>query len=357
MSVQNIRTDQDDLFLLYLDNGQDARLFPPMRIEEDANFLKVWGRDNKIISISKVGFEVIINGTTYNDVEQATAQIAVEIGKIVTRYSGGGGGGVDDVNLVSDGVGINKEATQLLVLAEAEEINSNLQAPQIFTYFDLAVSLGTPWPGFPFTVNQIDWNDGTTAVGGAITPTLVNNLAELVALFNSTIPNNQLEERSGTTVYLKPGTEGVPTAGGAFVNIQTTTPDILFYPKGNWATEPEPNPSSPKISAEKLCNIVDGQDTTPTITTLLYPGGGTMNNSITMSAANANRNKIAITITGADAWIKKQVSGGSVREGILVKAGGTYFDSRDSAGYIYRGEWSIINVANGETPTFNVTEE
>jgi hypothetical protein len=90
------------------------------------------------------------------------------------------------------------------------------------------------------------------------------------------------------------------------------------------------------------------------------PSGGTIsgNNANTAVAANPNRSSLTIAINGADVWIRllPATTDPSVRKGIPVSAGQVWELPTSWWKKLYSGEVSIINAADGQTPTYYVTE-
>lgn len=98
--TQTISVDQDCLFLNYLDNCVERRLFPPLRLYQDDNFVYVYGKDGRQLSWAK-DCPVIINENEYppSNLDDAIAQLLVDMG-CVNKSMSGGGGSFDDTNIV-----------------------------------------------------------------------------------------------------------------------------------------------------------------------------------------------------------------------------------------------------------------
>lgn len=82
------------------------------------------------------------------------------------------------------------------------------------------------------------------------------------------------------------------------------------------------------------------------------------NTAETASAANSSRSSLSISVVDADAWIRltPAATDAGVRKGTPVQAGQTWELPTSWWRGLYSGEVSIINAADGETPTYYVTE-
>lgn len=78
----------------------------------------------------------------------------------------------------------------------------------------------------------------------------------------------------------------------------------------------------------------------------------------TVVSANSNRSVLSISVLDADAWIRllPAATDGSVRKGIAIGQGDTWELPASWWRRLYSGEVSIINVLDGETPSYYVTE-
>ena len=88
--------------------------------------------------------------------------------------------------------------------------------------------------------------------------------------------------------------------------------------------------------------------------------GGTIsgNNANTVVAENSSRSSLTIAIKDADVWIRllPASTDPTVRKGIPVSAGQVWELPTSWWKKIYSGEVSIINAADGQTPSYYVTE-
>ena len=80
MCVQTISTDADCLFFDYLDNCNESKIYPPLRLYDLEDFIVVNGRDARQISIAKVDFEVVLDGVTYTDKDVFLPIMLLKIG-------------------------------------------------------------------------------------------------------------------------------------------------------------------------------------------------------------------------------------------------------------------------------------
>jgi len=93
---QDINVDQDCYFLTYLDSCITKRLYPPMQLQENENFVVIYGTlTPNQVSISKDNFDVDLNGENYTDKDRFIPDMLLQINCINDKYSGGGGGGCD----------------------------------------------------------------------------------------------------------------------------------------------------------------------------------------------------------------------------------------------------------------------
>jgi len=78
----------------------------------------------------------------------------------------------------------------------------------------------------------------------------------------------------------------------------------------------------------------------------------------TAVAANSSRSSLSISVVGANVWIRLMPAAteSAVRKGTPVQAGQTWELPTSWWRALYSGEVSIINAADGETPTYYVTE-
>jgi hypothetical protein len=144
---QDINIDQECYFLTYLEGCEEKRLYPPMQLQENENFVVVYGTlTPNQFSISKDNFDVDLNGENYTDKDRFIAQMSLELNCINDKYSGGGGGGCD-LTQVEDF--LDTISTTL------SGIETKVQTSYNGRRFDLGDSSGNPFPGFPFSIERI----------------------------------------------------------------------------------------------------------------------------------------------------------------------------------------------------------
>lgn len=105
---QTITTDEDLLFLNYLDDCKPKRIYPPLRLYEQKSFIVVNGIDSRQISVRKDHFEVCLNGVDYDDEEEFIEAMLEQI-ELVNEAAAGAGG---SVIIDGDNVGLAKESKQ-----------------------------------------------------------------------------------------------------------------------------------------------------------------------------------------------------------------------------------------------------
>jgi hypothetical protein len=82
MCKQTISAAIDYSYLNYLDNCTDSRLYPPLRLDEDENFIWIDGMDSKKASISKSNIEANIDGQDYTNLEDIRRALLINISKV-----------------------------------------------------------------------------------------------------------------------------------------------------------------------------------------------------------------------------------------------------------------------------------
>lgn len=97
--TQKISVDQDCLFLNYLDNCVEKRLYPPLRLYQDENFVYVYGKDGRQLSWAK-DCPVIINDQEFSpsNLDDAIVQLLVDVGCVNKSMSGAS---FDDTNIIN----------------------------------------------------------------------------------------------------------------------------------------------------------------------------------------------------------------------------------------------------------------
>lgn len=107
MCTQTISISEDFQFLNYLNNCVGDKLYPPLRLDEDENFIWIDGADSKKASISKTSFEVEVNGQLYTDLDNARRAMLQDVSK---------------VNLSPDTAQIVKQLDDIIEIIGQEEI-------------------------------------------------------------------------------------------------------------------------------------------------------------------------------------------------------------------------------------------
>ncbi len=147
---QDINIDQECYFLTYLEGCEERRLYPPMQLQENENFVVVYGTlTPNQFSISKDNFDVDLNGENYTDKDRFIAQMSLELNCINDKYSGGGGGGCDLTQVETDLQ--EMIGNQETIIDELQTLASGVQSIPKYN-------------GLSFTFNSPD-----SAVGGGLT--------------------------------------------------------------------------------------------------------------------------------------------------------------------------------------------
>jgi hypothetical protein len=344
MCVQTINTEEDCLYLTFLDNCGEDRAYPPLNLYENDDFVYINADDNKQISISKVGFIVDINGVEFTDKDLAMSELAVQISCVNLSRTGGDS---SDIESITEGV---------------EKIVEQLSERELVNFIDLTNSQASPWGGFPMTVNEFQWSDGTffPPTGYPIAPAVVvNNVQELVNLWNANVLDNKLSVRDATSVFILPGSAPVPTDINANISIVADAPifTLSYIKTSSWGTEPDAENSAVNNIEDKVTQLADGGETLVSsengIATYNVPG----NTAIVLVTEENKRENVFLQCHSLSLWVrlKPAASVPNNREGYLVKAGGDINISTLGNGQKYFGEISLINAADGEQPTYSLS--
>lgn len=251
-----------------------------------------------------------------------------------------------------------KESEQIVFL---DDINSQLKQREDLDYLDLTLSASTPWAGFPVTINEFQWNDGTFFPANTypITPTVVNNSAELATLWNANVPDNKLESRDATTLYIKEGSAPVPTDNNGLVQFSTTVPAFGVFPYirvAAWSQEPDAAESSINVIENKITQLADGGPTSLVVEEFGISTYTAANIAVTLAIANPKRENVIVQVHSSTLWIrlKPAATSPSNREGRLIKIDKDFDLKTYANGLKYTGEISMINAVDAEQPTYSL---
>ena len=332
---------EDGKLLARMPNNKIEYIQPPIQVDalDNIDVLEVSGEDQIRVHIDTTINEIdnVPFSGTFDQLETEIRNLAKASNSLL--YSGG--------QQASEDGGVDKIIEQL---SERSEVS----------YFDLSTSTISPFASFPITVNNVEWNDGVSpAVSVAVAPTVVNDTTELASIFNANIPDNVLEARDASSVFIKAGTQAVPTDVNAYIQFTAESPfAILFYSNGfsPWMTEQDEINSEVNNIKDKVCEFVDG-------TALLVTRVGkttytptVANNAIVIDLVDAQRESIIIQIYDFDVWIRLRpsTSGSSTRNGVFVPAGSSFKLDPLENGKKYLGEISLINAIDGEIPSYSL---
>ena len=125
--------------------------------------------------------------------------------------------------------------------------------------------------------------------------------------------------------------------------------------------EQEPANSNLDCILEKVCEITELVDTadSTTVGDLTAYSPGVADNAENIVASNPLRQAMYIQIEGGDAWIRllDETIDPTSRKGFLVPDGGLLKIEPKVNGRIYKGVVSVINISNGSTFNYSVTQE
>lgn len=359
--TQRITTDSNCGFLTFLNDGKVDKIYPLLRMYKDKHFLFVDGKDSQKISISRNKFKVYIDDVLYADLSTAEGVLNTAI-ECVNEAAGGGGVQPLDPDAA-------RKAQQLLQITESELTNENLREKGDVAVLTYSFDLTAPDTGlfsFPYEINKI--------IVAIVTPPLINQtvfqtvalntIDELVYLWNSLTTDLVLSKKSDSEVWVEDGdllvSDVVSGDGGI-----TLFKDAIFsrYQSASWVTalkQTKEDPISNVDFIEVAVNeLLDKTNIRPLLPSTLDPVVISGNVAEVALLANPNRKQATIYVEGGDLWLRQMPAANepSNRKGIRpIENGGSYDLSPHADNGFYLGEYSVINKADGETPTFYVTE-
>lgn len=208
--TQTIKTDSDCLFFNFLDNCTETRIYPPLALYENEHFVYIRGRDAVQISIAKNEFEVELDGSTYKDQSEFLPVMLLQMKCVNESLTGGGGGVTGNVVVVGQTAGLSQEATQLLVksgidaLNEKQRVKGTVPQPTYFSNF-FSPNFSTIPVTFPLVLNQfLVYGAGNNELQ-TFPNTTVNDMGQLVGLFNSVMTLVVLSEKSSNEFWVEDG--------------------------------------------------------------------------------------------------------------------------------------------------------
>jgi hypothetical protein len=251
-----------------------------------------------------------------------------------------------------------KESEQIIL---QESINKQLAQRGVLTFADLTNSAVTPWAGFPLTIDEFQWTDGTffPATTYSIASTVVNNVAELVALWNANVLDNKLQARDATSVYILEGAAPVPTDNNGTIQFSdTAAPFAIFaYVKvSSWAEEPDAVKSSINIIEEKTTLLADGAESL--VSTEFQVSTLSVGNvAAPLVTSNSKRENVHVHCHTLGLWVrlKPAATNPSNREGYFLAAGEKRDFKTFANGQKYTLDISIINAVDGQEPTYSLS--
>jgi len=379
MSTKNLAKTitvlEDGKLSVFLNSGQEVYIQPPLVVDtlDNIDELIIRGEDKNNAKVDTTVSELdgVPFAGTFEDLETALRELAKKGNGLFSGASGGGGG------LPPDAATETKQDVQIDQLDEVlsnqdeqtvfqEKITEQLAVRGVNTYIDLSLSASTPWAGFPVTINEFQWNDGTFFPANTypITPTEVNDTTELADLWNANVPDNLLEARDSNTLYIKEGSAPIPTDNNGLIQFSTSVPAFGVFPYikvAAWSEEPDAVESSVNKIENKVTQLADGGESLVSTENGIATYNNPTNIAITLVPAAVKRENVFIQCHSGSLWIrlKPAATTPNEREGIYLKAiDGVPAHANIptlSNGQKYTGEISLINAVDGEEPTYSIS--
>lgn len=303
----------------------------------------------------------------YTALQTALRTMAKTANGLLVGGAGGGGGGPVDATIVGDSVGLNKEATQLLNLAENEEANTYLIKKDIGSILDLSADDGGEWGGFPFDFQGsmaviININGVQNEFPSTETITKIEDLVEELNNIQSLLVFGKID---ATNLLMNDGTANIDDVTSIVLD---TSVEEFTYSAPYTETTDVPLSNLDEINERQkqiyayIKSISDGQIANVTVGTMtteqLYDASVELNSAVTILAANPNRHSAYVYIDGKDAFIRplEAATTPAERKGHYTTRKFTRSFTSGFGDDVYKGELSLINTKDGDDVNYFVIE-
>lgn len=381
---------EDGKILVKMPNNKTEYIQPPIQVDtlDNIEVLEVSGLNQVRVHIDTTITEIdnVAFAGTFEQLETSIRGIAKDSNALLYAGGASGGGGTSDVNVLTNATDFSTETTQLLVKTGVDDVNSelDLQTIELESIDDRLRKKGlvdvdryfldfnSPDPGFqptsfPVTLAgdlQIVADGNSTLYPESGVYATMQDLADY---WNSIQSDLTFQEKTASQMWVIPNNLSIwGDASADFINFfASPVPGFKRFTVQFLSQAPrqeqEPANSNLDCILEKVCEITELVDTadSTTVGDLTAYSPGVADNAENIVASNPLRQAIYIQIEGGDAWIRllDETIDPTSRKGFLVPDGGLLKIEPKINGRIYKGVVSVINISNGSTFNYSVTQE
>ena len=381
---------EDGKILVKMPNNKTEYIQPPIQVDtlDNIEVLEVSGLNQVRVHIDTTITEIdnVAFAGTFEQLETSIRGIAKDSNALLYAGGASGGGGTSDVNVLTNATDFSTETTQLLVKTGVDDVNSelDLQTIELESIDDRLRKKGlvdvdryfldfnSPDPGFqptsfPVTLAgdlQIVADGNSTLYPESGVYATMQDLADY---WNSIQSDLTFQEKTASQMWVIPNNLSIwGDASADFINFfASPVPGFKRFTVQFLSQAPrqeqEPANSNLDCILEKVCEITELVDTadSTTVGDLTAYSPGVADNAENIVASNPLRQAIYIQIEGGDAWIRllDETIDPTSRKGFLVPDGGLLKIEPKVNGRIYKGVVSVINISNGSTFNYSVTQE
>ena len=381
---------EDGKILVKMPNNKTEYIQPPIQVDtlDNIEVLEVSGLNQVRVHIDTTITEIdnVAFAGTFEQLETSIRGIAKDSNALLYAGGASGGGGTSDVNVLTNATDFSTETTQLLVKTGVDDVNSelDLQTIELESIDDRLRKKGlvdvdryfldfnSPDPGFqptsfPVTLAgdlQIVADGNSTLYPESGVYATMQDLADY---WNSIQSDLTFQEKTASQMWVIPNNLSIwGDASADFINFfASPVPGFKRFTVQFLSQAPrqeqEPANSNLDCILEKVCEITELVDTadSTTVGDLTAYSPGVADNAENIVASNPLRQAMYIQIEGGDAWIRllDETIDPTSRKGFLVPDGGLLKIEPKVNGRIYKGVVSVINISNGSTFNYSVTQE
>lgn len=381
---------EDGKILVKMPNNKTEYIQPPIQVDtlDNIEVLEVSGLNQVRVHIDTTITEIdnVAFAGTFEQLETSIRGIAKDSNALLYAGGASGGGGTSDVNVLTNATDFSTETTQLLVKTGVDDVNSelDLQTIELESIDDRLRKKGlvdvdryfldfnSPDPGFqptsfPVTLAgdlQIVADGNSTLYPESGVYATMQDLADY---WNSIQSDLTFQEKTASQMWVIPNNLSIwGDASADFINFfASPVPGFKRFTVQFLSQAPrqeqEPANSNLDCILEKVCEITELVDTadSTTVGDLTTYSPGVADNAENIVASNPLRQAMYIQIEGGDAWIRllDETIDPTSRKGFLVPDGGLLKIEPKVNGRIYKGVVSVINISNGSTFNYSVTQE